>query len=262
MSAKSLYQALKEEAWAANQEIPQRKLAMYTWGNVSAFDSAQAVFAIKPSGVPYEDLTIEDMVVIDLEGKKVEGSLNPSSDTPTHLELYRAFALKGPSKGKIGGITHTHSTFATSWAQAGRSIPLFGTTHADHSPYGVICTALLPPEAVASDYERETGKLIADTFKNPPATFFTTFGAMKPNAREGFGLIPHENPMVLVSGHGPFTWGETAHKSVYNAAVLEEVAHMALLTLQVNPQTTPLVAYVVDKHYQRKHGDGAYYGQK
>lgn len=255
------YASLKEEAWAANMEIPKRGLAIYTWGNVSAFDAAKGVFAIKPSGVPYDDMKPSDMVVIDLEGKRVDGTLKPSSDMPTHLELYRSFALSGQSKGKVAGVTHTHSPFATSWAQACRHIPLFGTTHADHSPYGVICTPLLAKEAVEADYELETGKLIVETFKNPPNEFFEVAGSTKRKDGNEYGLVPHENPMVLVGGHGPFTWGENAQKSVYNAAVLEEIAKMALQTLQINPNCKPLASYVVDKHYQRKHGANAYYGQ-
>lgn len=259
---KTPYAEIKEKAWRANMEIPARGLAIYTWGNVSQFDAARAVFAIKPSGVPYDELTADDMVVLDLDGTVVEGTLNPSSDTPTHRVLYREFALSDVSKGKIGGITHTHSPYAVSWAQAARPIPLFGTTHADHSPYGVVCTPFLSREQVAADYEGETGKLIAETFKNPPADFFACTSALPQAARGGFALVPHENPMVLVAGHGPFTWGEDAHKSVYNAAVLEEVARMALFTLRLNPECPPLADYVVDKHYQRKHGANAYYGQK
>ncbi len=257
--SKSPYAQLKEEAWAANLEIPARNLAIYTWGNVSAFDPDKGVFAIKPSGVAYDELKVEDIVVLDLDGNKVEGTMRPSSDTPTHLELYRSFAMSGPSKGKIKGITHTHSPHATAWAQAGKCVPLFGTTHADHSANPVLCTELLSKEAVAADYELETGKLIVESFKNPPKKFLELCGNLQ--EREGFKLVPHENPMVLVCGHGPFTWGESAHKSVYNAAVLEEVARMAFVTLQVNPDAAQLVDYIVDKHYQRKHGKNAYYGQ-
>ncbi len=257
---KSAYKELKEEALLANKEIPARGLAMYTWGNVSAFDAARGVFAIKPSGVEYDKLQIDDMVVLDLDGKCVEGTLRPSSDTPTHLVLYRAFALEGESKGKVGGITHTHSTFATAWAQAQRSIPIFGTTHADHSPNGVLCAPVLSAEAVAGDYEAETGKAIVEAFKNPPKDFAKCC-SLPLKKRGEWMLVPHENPFVLVTGHGPFAWGENAHKSVYNAAVLEEVAKMAFISLSVNPHTNPLASYVVDKHYQRKHGKNAYYGQ-
>lgn len=236
-----IYQSLKEEAYEANMEIPKQHLALYTWGNVSAFDAAKGVFAIKPSGVPYPDLTPDSMVVIDLEGKKVEGSLNPSSDTNTHLVLYRDFAVNGGAK--IGGIIHTHSTAAVSWAQALRDIPLFGTTHADHIQTPVPCTPYLSREMVEKDYETETGNMIVQYFKEK-------------------ALNPDEVTMVLVGGHGPFAWGSNASKSVYNAAVLEEVAKMALNTLLINPESTPLADYIVQKHYLRKHGPNAYYGQK
>lgn len=205
------------------------------------FDPEKAVFAIKPSGVPYSDLKAEDMVVVDLDGKSVEGKLNPSSDTPTHLVLYREFATNGGVK--IHGIMHTHSTAAVAWAQACRSIPLFGTTHADHIQTPVPCTPYLSKEAVESNYELETGKLIVDFFKRR-------------------SLNPAEVNMVLVGGHGPFVWGVNAEKAVYNGAVLEEIASMALLTLQINPAAAPLPEYIVNKHYMRKHGPNAYYGQK
>ena len=247
---KSVYQSLKEEAFEANMQIPVRGLAIYTWGNVSAFDKDRGVFAIKPSGVPYDTMKVDDIVVVDLDLKKVEGTMNPSSDTPTHAELYKRFQ-------NIGGITHTHSPHATAWAQACRSIPLLGTTHADHSANAVVCTPMIQAEAVERAYEAETGILIADTFLNPE----------KVGAKDYWGnplkpLVPSENPMVLVAGHGPFTWGANADKSVYNAAVLEEVARMAWITMQVNPEWKPLPDYVVNKHYQRKHGKNAYYGQK
>lgn len=247
---KSAYQTLKEEAFEANMQIPVRGLAIYTWGNVSAFDKDRGVFAIKPSGVPYDTMKVDDIVVVDLDLKKVEGSMNPSSDTPTHAELYKRFE-------NIGGITHTHSPHATAWAQACRSIPLLGTTHADHSANAVVCTPMITAAAVERAYEAETGILIADTFLNPE----------KVGAKDYWGnplkpLVPSENPMVLVAGHGPFTWGANADKSVYNAAVLEEVARMAWITMQVNPEWKPLPDYVVNKHYQRKHGKNAYYGQK
>lgn len=228
------------KAWKANLEIPARGLALYTWGNVSAFDPRQGVFAIKPSGVPYPDLTAEQMVVVDLEGKVVEGRLNPSSDTPTHLELYREFTVS--AKALVRGIIHTHSTHAVAWAQAGRPIPLFGTTHADHIQVPVPCTAYLSREAVERDYELETGKLIVETFRQEE-------------------LNPDEVSMVLVGGHGPFAWGPSAAKAVYNGAVLEEIARMAWLTLQINPHSGELPDYIVSKHYQRKHGPNAYYGQ-
>jgi L-ribulose-5-phosphate 4-epimerase len=246
----SIYQSLKEEAFEANQEIPKRGLAIYTWGNVSAFDKAKGVFAIKPSGVPYDTMTVEDIVIVDLDCNKVEGKLNPSSDTPTHAELYKHFE-------DIGGITHTHSPHATSWAQACKSIPLFGTTHADHSANDVPCTPMITKEAVERAYEDETGLLIINTFLYPEKV-----KALGLDGEIRKPLVPSENPMVLVAGHGPFTWGKDASKSVYNAAVLEEIARMAWITLTVNPDCRQLPDYVVNKHYQRKHGKNAYYGQK
>lgn len=236
----SQYASLKEEAWEANCEIPARGLALYTWGNVSAFDPKAAVFAIKPSGVPYKDLRAQDMVVIDLEGKKVEGSLNPSSDTPTHQVLYRDFLTSNGEE--IRGIIHTHSTYAVAWAQACYEIPLFGTTHADHIQVPVPCTPYLSKEAVELDYEKETGNLIVNYFKE-------------------IKVRPSEVSMILVGGHGPFAWGASAKKAVYNGAVLEEIARMAFLTLQINPLAKPLPNYIVSKHYSRKHGANAYYGQ-
>lgn len=245
----SVYASLKEEAWAANLEIPARGLALYTWGNVSAYDASRAVFAIKPSGVPYPELKAEDMVVVDLEGRVVEGKLNPSSDTPTHRVLYRDFnAGTGSGKSAVGGIIHTHSTHATAWAQACRPIPLFGTTHADHIQLPVPCTPYLSKEAVEKDYELETGNLIVKAFREGIP------GQCGP-------MNTAEVTMVLVGGHGPFAWGANAAKSVYNGAVLEEMARMALLTLQANPQASGLPQYIVDKHYLRKHGPNAYYGQ-
>ncbi len=246
----SPYQSLKEEAFEANMEIPKRGLAIYTWGNVSAYDKAKGVFAIKPSGVPYDTMKVDDIVVLDLDGNKVEGSMNPSSDTPTHIQLYRNFQ-------DIGGVTHTHSPHATSWAQACRGIPLLGTTHADHAANPVPCTPMITKEQVEKAYEDETGILIVNTFLHPETVkAVDCYGVpLKP-------LVPSENPMVLVAGHGPFTWGANAAKSVYNAAVLEEIARMAWITLQVNPDIIKLPDYVVNKHYQRKHGKNAYYGQK
>lgn len=238
------YNSLKEEAWEANKDIPVRGLALYTWGNVSAFDPEKCVFAIKPSGVPYPDLKVDDMVIIDLEGKVVEGKMNPSSDTPTHTVLYREFTVTGRSL--VRGIIHTHSTYAVAWAQACRPIPLFGTTHADHIQTVVPCTVYLSREAVERDYEKETGNLIVEMFKK---------------GLSGKPLSPDEVSMVLVGGHGPFAWGGSAAKALYNGAVLEEIARMALLTLQINPAATPLPDYIVKKHYQRKHGANAYYGQ-
>ncbi|MBQ9538351.1 MAG: L-ribulose-5-phosphate 4-epimerase AraD [Treponema sp.] len=234
------YKTIREEAYLANMQIPAQHLALYTWGNVSAFDKDAGVFAIKPSGVPYPELTPESMVIVDLDGKVVDGKLNPSSDTPTHVVLYKEFAVKDGAA--IRGIIHTHSTYAVSWAQAVKPVPLFGTTHADHIQTEVPCTPYLSEAAVKNDYERETGNLIVGHFRS-------------------LKLNPAEVNMVLVGGHGPFCWGATADKAVYNAAVLEEVSKMALNTLLVKPDATALPAYIVDKHYQRKHGPNAYYGQ-
>jgi len=229
----STYRELKERALAANLEIPRRALAIYTFGNVSAFDPQRSVFAIKPSGVDYDRLTAEDMVVVDLEGRTVEGHLRPSSDTKTHVVLYRSF------KG-LGGIVHTHSTYATGWAQACLPIPIYGTTHADHLGEDVPCTELMSAEAVERDYETETGHQILAAFKD----------------RE-----PLHTPMVLVAGHGPFTWGDTPEKAVYNAAVLEELAKMAFVTHTLAPGAERLPERLVRKHFERKHGKNAYYGQ-
>ena len=237
----SKYTELKEQAYEANMQIPAQHLALYTWGNVSAFDKDAAVFAIKPSGVPYPELSVESMVIVDVEGNVVEGRLRPSSDTPTHAVLYKEFAMHGGAK--IGGIIHTHSTFAVSWAQAVREIPLFGTTHADHIQTAVPCTPYLSREAVQNDYEKETGDLIVSHLLE-------------------LNLNPEEVTMVLVGGHGPFAWGSTADKAVYNAAVLEEVAHMAMNTLLLRADQKSLPDYIIEKHYSRKHGPNAYYGQK
>lgn len=237
----SAYQTLKEAAYEANMQIPAQHLAIYTWGNVSSFDAAKGVFAIKPSGVAYPELTVDSMVIVDLDGKSVEGDLNPSSDTLTHCVLYKAWAVNGGAN--IGGIVHTHSPYAVAWAQSQRPIPLFGTTHADHIQTPVPCTPYITKEALTRNYELETGNLIVKHFADE-------------------GLNPAETTMVLVAGHGPFTWGASADKAVYNAAVLEEVAKMALATVQIQPAATQLPAYIIDKHYQRKHGPNAYYGQR
>jgi len=234
---KSSYDDLKEQSWRANMEIPRQGLAIYTFGNVSAFDAARAVFAIKPSGVAYESLTAADIVVVDLDAKVVEGALRPSSDTKTHAALYKAFQESG---GGIGGIVHTHSTYATAWAQACMPIPLYGTTHADHLAEDVPCTAIMTEEAVRGDYEAETGTQVIDCFRTRD---------------------PRESPMVLVAGHGPFTWGKTADKAVYHAVVLEELAKMAFVTRTLDGQAARLPEYLVRKHYERKHGKSAYYGQ-
>lgn len=227
------YAELKREAYEANIQIPARGLAIYTFGDVSAYDEDLGVFAIKPSGVPYDELRPEHMVVVDLDNMIVEGELRPSSDTNTHSVLYKAFA-------GIRGITHTHSTYATAWAQACLPIPLFGTTHADHLAREVPCTEVMSDEMIGGNYETETGNQILATFKE---------------------ISFAEVEMVLVACHGPFTWGSSAEKSLYNSAVLEEIARMALLTRQINPNAGPLKASLINKHYQRKHGKNAYYGQ-
>lgn len=229
----SSYGELKTRAWQANMEIPRRGLAIYTFGNVSALDPGLGVFAIKPSGVPYDALTAADMVVVDLDGKIVEGTLRPSSDTKTHAALYRAF-------DGVGGIVHTHSTYATAWAQARLPIPIYGTTHADHLAEDVPCTEVMTAEAVNGDYEAETGTQIIDCFR---------------------GRDPHHVPMVLVAGHGPFAWGKTAEKAVYHGVVLEELAKIASITRSLAPEAGRLPDYLVRKHFERKHGKGAYYGQ-
>ena len=236
------YKTLREEAFEANLEVPRRNLAIYTWGNVSAFDPAKGIFAIKPSGVSYDKLTPESMVVVDLEGAVVDGDFNPSSDTETHRILYREFS-SADQGSPLRGITHTHSPYAVAWAQARCPVPVFGTTHADHGTDEIPCTDIMSAEAVKGDYERETGILIVETFRKK-------------------GINPAHSQMVLVAGHGPFAWGKTAAQSIYNAAVLEEVCKMALLTLTVNPRAEPLPDYIIKKHWERKHGPDAYYGQR
>lgn len=226
--------ALKTDVFRRNLELVEHGLVVLTWGNVSGIDREAGLVAIKPSGVAYASMTAEDVVVVDLEGRVVEGSLRPSSDLPTHLALYRAF----PS---VGGIVHTHSPKAVAWAQARRGIPAFGTTHADHFHGAVPCTRELTPAEVAEDYERNTGLVIEERFHDLDAEAF---------------------PGVLVAGHGPFTWGPTPRKAVENAVALEQIAAMALDTLRLDPDAEPAPSYVLDKHYFRKHGPGAYYGQR
>jgi L-ribulose-5-phosphate 4-epimerase len=228
------YRKLKEAAWACNQELNRRGVVLYTFGNASAADRARGVFAIKPSGVPYEDLEPIDMVVVDFDGRVVEGRLKPSSDTLTHAVLYRSFE-------GIAGVAHTHSTYATAWAQAGRPIPVLGTTHADLLPAEVPCTEVLGREAVAGDYETATGELITSRFRD---------------------LDPARVPMVLVARHGPFAWGRTAEEAVYHCVMLEELARTAWLTLAMEPGTGPLEPWLLARHFARKHGPDAYYGQK
>lgn len=229
------YKALKHAAWEANMEIPKQRLAIYTFGNVSAIDRAAGVVAIKPSGIPYDQLKPEDMVLVDLDNQVVEGNKRPSSDTKTHTLLYRHFP-------EIGGICHTHSTYAVAWAQACMPIPNLGTTHADHLVASVPVTEVMSDEMITGDYEHETGNQIIDIFKKE-------------------GLSASEVEMVLVACHGPFTWGKDAAKAVYNAGVLEELAKMAYLTLQINPVAQAIKQTLKDKHYYRKHGKNAYYGQ-
>jgi L-ribulose-5-phosphate 4-epimerase len=224
---------LRKEVLEANLELVRQGLVIYTWGNVSGIDRERGWVVIKPSGVRYEEMTAEDLVIVDLDGKTVEGSLRPSSDTPTHLELYKAFP-------EIGGVVHTHSVHAVAWAQAGHDIPSLGTTHADYFHGPVPCTRDLTPEEVAGAYEAETGRLIAETFRE---------------------RNPMETPAVLVRSHGPFTWGKDAAEAVYHARVLEEIARMAILTLGIEPGAR-LPKMLEDKHFMRKHGPGAYYGQK
>jgi len=231
-----MYSELKEECFAANVLLPELDLVIYTFGNVSCIDRGRGVFAIKPSGVDYGAMSPRDIVIVDLDGKTVDGKLRPSSDTSTHCVLYKAFA-------NIGGIVHTHSAFAAAWAQSLRSIPIYGTTHADHLATDIPCTELMADAKTGNDYETETGNQIVDCFAHK-------------------SLNPDEAQMVLVAGHGPFTWGKNAAKAVYNAKVLEELARMALLTEQINPAAVRLKEALVAKHYERKHGKNAYYGQK
>lgn len=230
-----MLEELKKQVCEANRMLPGYGLVTFTWGNVSGIDTERGLFVIKPSGVEYEKLTPDDMVVMDLEGNKVEGKYKPSSDTPTHLELYKAFP-------EIGGIVHTHSSYATSWAQAGRSIPCYGTTHADYIYGEVPCLRCLTKEEIEEAYETNTGKLIVKEFLR-----------MKKN--------PMEVPAVLCEKHGPFSWGKDAREAVHNAVVLEEVAKMAYRTEAINPNVTPAPQELQNKHYFRKHGANAYYGQ-
>ena len=229
------FESLRKECYEANMELPKLGLVSYTFGNGSCIDRQAGVFAIKPSGVDYDKLTPEDIVIVGLDGKIADGKLRPSSDTNTHLELYKAF----PS---IGGIVHTHSTFAVGWAQAARSVPLYGTTHADHLAADIPCTEFMADDRIRNDYETETGLQIIDCF-------------------EKHNLNASEIPMALVAGHGPFTWGKNAEKAVYHARVLEELCKMAYITELVNPKVQRLKDSLIQKHYNRKHGKDAYYGQ-
>ena len=231
-----MLESLKEKVWKANLDLVKNKLVLFTWGNVSEIDRASGLVVIKPSGVEYDGMKPADMVVVDLNGKVVEGDLRPSSDTPTHLEFYKAFP-------EIGGVTHTHSTFATAWAQAGRAIPFYGTTHADYFYGDIPCARALTQAEIEGEYEKNTGLAIVETF------------------RKG-NLKPLEVPGVLIKSHGVFAFGKDADNSVYNATVIEEVAKMAAVTEAVNPQVKRADLFMMEKHYQRKHGKNAYYGQK
>ena len=226
---------LKNEVLRANLELPKYGLVTFTWGNVSAIDRDKSLVVIKPSGVSYDDMTVDDMVVIDLDGKIVEGKLKPSSDTPTHLALYKAF-------NDIGGVVHTHSRNATSWAQAGRDIPAYGTTHADYFYGAIPCTRKLTKNEIESEYELKTGHVIVETFQQQ-------------------GLKAVEVPGVIVNSHGPFSWGKDAGDAVHNSVVMEEVAMMALRAEQINPELQSMQQELLDKHFLRKHGKNAYYGQ-
>jgi L-ribulose-5-phosphate 4-epimerase len=231
----SKYQHIQEEAYAANMELPELKLVIFTFGNVSAVDRDLGVFAIKPSGVAYEELSPEKMVIVDFDGNTVEGKLRPSSDTKTHAVLYKHW-------DSIGGIVHTHSTYATAWAQSQRDIPIFGTTHADYNTVNIPCAPPMSDEMIKGDYEYQTGFQIMNCLKDK-------------------GMSYKEVEMVLVGNHAPFTWGKNAHKAVHNSAVLEAIAQMALLTEQINPNAPRLKDALINKHYERKHGEGSYYGQ-
>lgn len=228
------YTELKREVYEANMELQHRNLVIYTFGNVSQVDRAKGVVAIKPSGVSYDQMKPEDIVIVDMENNIVEGTMRPSSDTKTHTHLYRAF-------DNIGGVTHTHSTYATAWAQAKQSIPCLGTTHADYVHGDITCTRELTDEQVNGHYEEETGVQITDAYTDRD---------------------PLSAPMVIVAGHAPFTWGKDAAQSVYHAALLEEIARMAYLTRTLSPNAAPLNQAILDKHYLRKHGKNAYYGQE
>ena len=231
-----MLEELRQAVWAANLELPRRGLVTYTWGNVSGIDRDRGLVVIKPSGVDYASLRPEDLVVVDLDGRRVEGDLNPSSDTATHLILYKAFPASG-------GVVHTHSPNAVAWAQAGEDIPCYGTTHADYFYGPIPCTRCLTRAEIDGDYEGNTGRVIAETFR----------------ARN---INPAHVPGVICAGHGPFTWGSSPAQAVYHSVVLEEVARMATLTRQVSPAAHAAPQAMLDKHFLRKHGPGAYYGQR
>ncbi|WP_020618686.1 L-ribulose-5-phosphate 4-epimerase [Paenibacillus daejeonensis] len=230
-----MLEQLKQDIWEANMDLPKHGLVTFTWGNVSGIDRESGLVVIKPSGVAYEELRPEQMVVVDLDGKVVEGSYKPSSDTATHVLLYREFEA-------IGGIVHTHSPWATSFAQAGRALPALGTTHGDYFYGEIPCTRPMTEEEIKGAYELETGRVIVETFVSR-------------------GIDPMQVPSVLVNSHAPFCWGKDAHNAVHNAVVLEECAKMAVHTFALNPQVGAMDQNLLDKHYLRKHGAGAYYGQ-
>lgn len=229
------FEQIRQEAYDANMQLPKLGLVLFTFGNVSAVDRSRGVFAIKPSGVPYDELTPASMVIVDFDGNVVDGKLRPSSDTKTHAVLYKHWE-------GIGGIVHTHSVFATAWAQAQRDIPIFGTTHADHNTVDIPCAPPMADAMIEGEYEHETGFQIMNCFAER-------------------GLDYREVEMVLVGNHAPFTWGKNAAKAVYNSAVLETVAQMAMYTEQINPAAPRLKEALIKKHWERKHGPGKYYGQ-
>jgi len=229
------YQEIREKAYAANMQLPKLGLVLFTFGNASAADREKQVFAIKPSGVPYEELSPENMVIVDFDGNTIEGDLRPSSDTKTHAVLYKYWE-------NIGGIVHTHSTYGTAWAQSLKPIPVYGTTHADHTTAPIPCAPPMSDEKIKGNYEYETGFQIIDHLKEQ-------------------GISYTDVEMILVGNHAPFTWGKTADKAVYNSAVVEELAKMAFLTEQIRPDVRPMKDALIQKHYERKHGVDSYYGQ-
>lgn len=231
----SIYKDLKQECYEANMQLNALNLVVYTFGNVSAVDREKGVFAIKPSGVPYEDLKPEDIVIVDFDNNVIEGSLRPSSDTKTHAYLYKNWP-------NIGGVAHTHATYSVAWAQSQRDIPIFGTTHADHLTSDIPCAAPMNDSLIEGNYEHNTGIQILDCFNEKNLSY-------------------EETEMILIGNHGPFAWGKNAAKAVYNSKVLEVVAEMAYLTLQINPNAPRLKDSLIKKHYQRKHGKDSYYGQ-
>jgi L-ribulose-5-phosphate 4-epimerase len=231
----SQYQELRESCFQANMQLPKLGLVLFTFGNVSVADQDRKIFAIKPSGVPYEELTAEKIVIIDFDANTIDGSLRPSSDTKTHAVLYKHW-------NKIGAIVHTHSVYATAWAQAQRDIPIYGTTHADHNTVDIPCAPPMSDEMISGNYEYETGIQILKCFSERNLSY-------------------EEVEMILIGNHAPFTWGKTADKAVYNAAVLEQIAQMAWLTEQINPKAAKLKEALIKKHFDRKHGQDSYYGQ-